>query len=208
MLVVHHLNNSRSQRVLWLLEELELDYEIERYERDAETNLAPQALFDVHPLGKSPVLSDGDRTVIESGAILDYLVRVHGGGRLAPKSGSDDHEKYLQWMHYAEGSAMLPLMLKLYTSRLPDGGAALAPRITAELDNHLGFMNRALGSTDWFVGGQFSAADVQLSFIPQVARLLYSLEAFPNLTAFLERIHARPAYKKAIERGGPYAYGS
>ena len=208
MLVVHHLNNSRSQRVLWLLEELGLEYEVERYQRDAETNLAPQALLDLHPLGKSPVLTDGERTVIESGAIIDYIVRVHGGGRLAPKPGSDDHEMYLQWLHYAEGSAMLPLMLKLYTSRLPDGGKALSDRITAELDNHLGYMNRALEGRDGFVGGRFSAADIQLSFVPQVARMLYTLEPFPNLAAFLERIHARPAYQKAIERGGAYAYGS
>jgi glutathione S-transferase len=207
MLTVHHLNNSRSQRVLWLLEELGLDYEIKRYQRDATTNLAPPELLAVHPLGKSPVLTDGERTVHESGAIIDYIVRRHGNGRLAPAPGSDEHEQYLQWLHYAEGSAMLPLMLKLYTMRLPDRGEALAPRITSELDNHLGYMDRALGGTDWFVGGTFSAADVQLSFVPQIARVLYKLDAFTNLAAFLDRIHARPAYRRAIERGGAYAYG-
>ncbi|MFU8817465.1 MAG: glutathione S-transferase family protein [Pseudomonadales bacterium] len=208
MLTVHHLNNSRSQRVLWLLEELELDYQIKRYQRDPTTNLAPPELLDVHPLGKSPVLTDGERTIIESGAIIDYVVRRHGNGRLAPQPGSDEHEQYLQWLHYAEGSAMLPLMLKMYTGRLPDGGAALQPRITGELDNHLGYLDHALDGTDWFVGGEFSAADVQLSFVPQVARMLYTLEPFPNLTSFLERIHARPAYRRALERGGAYAFGS
>ncbi|HEX7037462.1 MAG TPA: glutathione S-transferase [Pseudomonadales bacterium] len=207
MLTVHHLNNSRSQRVLWLLEELGVDYRIERYQRDAETNLAPPELKKVHPLGKSPVITDGERTVIESGAILDYIVRRHGGGRLAPAPGSDEHEQYLQWLHYAEGSAMLPVMLKLYASRLPDGGAALQPRITGELDNHLGYMNEALDGVDWFVGNTFSAADVQLSFVPQVARMLYTLEPFPNLARFLERAEARPAYKRALERGGSY-FGS
>ncbi len=208
MLTVHHLNNSRSQRVLWLLEELGVGYELRRYQRDAETNLAPPELLAVHPLGKSPVITDGERTVIESGAIIDYIVRRHGGGRLAPTPGTDAHEEYLQWLHYAEGSAMLPIMLKLYSSRLPDGGEALQPRINGELDNHLGYMNKALDGKQWFVGDEFSAADVQLSFVPQVAGLLYTLEPFGNLAAFLDRIHARPAYQRAIERGGPYAYGS
>lgn len=208
MLTVHHLNNSRSQRILWLLEELELDYDIKRHQRDATTNLAPPELLAVHPLGKSPVLTDGNRTIHESGAIIDYLVRRHGNGRLAPKPGTDAYEQYLQWLHYAEGSAMLPLMLKMYTGRLPDGGAALQPRITGELDTHLGYMNQALGSTGWFVGDSLTAADVQLSFVPQVARLLYTLDPFPNLSAFLERIHERPAYRRALERGGEYAFGS
>jgi glutathione S-transferase len=208
MLTVHHLNNSRSQRILWLLEELELDYTIKAYQRDAETSLAPPELLAVHPLGKSPVLTDGDQTVIESGAIIDYIVRRHGQGRLAPQPGTADHEAYLQWLHYAEGSAMLPLMLKMYTSRLPDGGAALQPRITSELDTHLGYLNNALSTSGWFVGQHFSAADVQLSFVPQVARLLYTLEPFPHLQDFLDRIHARPAYRRALDRGGEYAFGS
>lgn len=208
MLTVHHLNNSRSQRVLWLLEELELDYRLECYQRDAETSLAPPALLAVHPLGKSPVLTDGEETIIESGAIIDYLVRRHGGGRLAPEPGTTEHEQYLQWLHYSEGSAMLPLMLKMYTARLADGGAALQPRIDSELDNHLGYMNTALSGADWFVGNRFSAADVQLSFVPQVARLLYTLEPFPALQGFLDRIHARPAYRRALDRGGEYAFGS
>ncbi|HEY7776805.1 MAG TPA: glutathione S-transferase [Kineobactrum sp.] len=207
MLVVHHLNNSRSQRVLWLLEELELPYEIKRYQRDAETSLAPPELEAVHPLGKSPVLGDGTRTVIESGAIIDYVLRHHGAGRLLPTTGSDEHEDYLQWLHYAEGSAMLPLMLKMYTARLPDAGAALQPRITDELNLHLGYLNQALEGVDWFVGNTFSGADIQLSFVAEIAPLLHTLEPFPNLAAFRDRIHARPAYKLALARGGEYAFG-
>jgi glutathione S-transferase len=208
MLTVHHLNNSRSQRVLWLLEELGLEYQIANYQRDADTNLAPPELLAVHPLGKSPVLTDGDNTVIESGAIIDYIVRRHGDGRLAPEPGTGAYEAYLQWMHYSEGSAMLPLMLKMYVGRLPDGGEALQPRINSELDNHLGYMNQALEGAEWFVENTFSAADIQLSFVPQVASMLYGLDKFPNLAAFLDRIHARDAYKRAIEKGGRYDFGS
>ena len=208
MLTVHHLENSRSQRVLWLLEELGVEYDVRNYQRDSETNLAPPELLEIHPLGKSPVITDGQFTIIESGAIIDYIVRHYGEGRLAPVPGTSAYEDYLQWMHYAEGSAMLPLMLKMYTGRLPDGGAALQPRIHSELDNHLGFMNRALETSDWFVDNEFSAADIQLSFVPQVGKLLYGLDSFPELEAFLSRIHARPAYQRALERGGPYAFGS
>jgi len=208
MIEVHHLNNSRSQRVLWLLEELGLPYEIEHYQRDATTNLAPESLKKIHPLGKSPVLRDGDAVVIESGAILEYLVRKHGQGRLAPAESSPDWPRYLQLMHYAEGSAMLPVMLRLYTSRLGDAAAPLAPRIASELDNHLGFLDSELSGRDWFVGDQLSAADVQLSFVIQAGRMLHGLDKFPNLARFLDRIHARPAYRRALERGGPYAFGS
>ncbi len=208
MLTVHHLNNSRSQRVLWLLEELGVEYDIRNYERDKETNLAPPELLDIHPLGKSPVITDGEFTIIESGAIIDYIVRHYGAGRLAPVPGTPAYEDYLQWMHYAEGSATLPLMLKMYTGRLGEGGEPLQPRINSELDNHLGFMNHALDNQDWFVANEFSAADIQLSFVPQIGKLLYGLDNFPNLNAFLERIHARDAYRRAIARGGPYAFGN
>ncbi len=207
MLTVHHLNNSRSQRILWLLEELELDYALKGYQRDATTNLAPPELAAVHPLGKSPVITDGDTSVIESGAIIDYVLRKHGGGRLLPTPGTIEHEQYLQWLHYAEGSAMLPLMLRMYTGRLPDGGAALQPRIDDELNRHLGYMNAALEGGDWFVGNSFSGADIQLSFVVEIAPLLHSLEAFPNLAAFRERIHARPAYQRALVKGGRYDFG-
>ena len=207
MLQVHHLNNSRSQRVLWLLEELALPYEIVRYQRDAQTNLAPESLKKIHPLGKSPVLTDGDRVVIESGAILEYVVRRHGQGRLAPPESSPDWPRYLQLMHYAEGSAMLPVMLKLYTSRLGDAGKPLEPRIHSEIDNHFGWLDGLLAHSPWFVGQEFSAADIQLSFPIQAARMLYGLQKFPNLAGFLERAQARPAYRRALERGGPYAFG-
>jgi glutathione S-transferase len=207
MLKVHHLNNSRSQRVLWLLEELALPYEIVPYQRDAQTNLAPESLKKIHPLGKSPVLEDGGQVVIESGAILEYVVRRHGKGQLAPPESSPEWPRYLQLMHYAEGSAMLPVMLKLYTSRLGDAGAPLAPRIQSEIDNHFGWLDGLLASSPWFVGQAFSAADIQLSFPIQAARLLHSLQKFSNLAAFLERAQARPAYQRALERGGPYAFG-
>lgn len=208
MIQVHHLNNSRSQRILWLLEELGLDYEIVAHQRDPETNLAPDSLLAVHPLGKSPVLVDGDQTLIESGAIVEYLVRRYGKGRLAPAESSPDWPRYQQWMHYSEGSAMLPLMLRLYVGRLGEAGAPLAPRIQSEIETHMGFLDAALDGREYFLGSELSAADVQLSFAVQAARMLHGLDAFPNLAAFLERIHARPAYRRALERGGPYAFGS
>ncbi len=207
MIQVHHLNNSRSQRVLWLLEELGLDYELVKHQRDPETNLAPPSLEKVHPLGKSPVIVADGQVVIESGAILEYLVRRHGRGRLAPAEASPDWPRYVQLMHYAEGSAMLPLMLSLYAGRLGDAGAPLRPRIEAESARHMGFLEGELDGRDWFVGGDLSAADVNLSFPIQVTRMLHGLAPYPNLARFLERVAARPAYQRALERGGPYALG-
>ena len=207
MLTVHHLNNSRSQRILWLLEELELAYDLKCYQRDADTNLAPPELEAVHPLGKSPVLTDGANTIIESGAIIDYVLRRHGSGRLMPAPGSSEHEQYLQWLHYAEGSAMLPLMLRMYTGRLPDGGAALQPRIDDELNRHLGYLDSSLEGVDWFVGNTFSGADVQLSFVVEIAPLLHPTGSFPNLAAMRERFQARPAYQRALKKGGQYDFG-
>ena len=203
MLVVHHLNDSRSQRVLWLLEELELPYELVPHARDATTRLAPPALAQVHPLGKSPVLQDDGRTVIESGAIIDYLVRRHGSGRLQPDPASADYDNYQQWLHYAEGSAMLPLMLKLYVGRLGEAGAPLAPRINSELANHLGFVNQSLDGKDWLVANQFSAADVQMSFVGEAARGLRA--SYPAIDAWVRRFQQRPAYQRALQRGGPYS---
>jgi len=205
---VHHLNNSRSQRVLWLLEELELPYAVVRWQRDPQTNLAPEGLRKIHPLGKSPVIRDGDEVVIESGAILEYLVRRHGGGRLAPADSSPDYVRYLQLMHYAEGSAMLPVMLLLYAGRLGDASAPLRPRITGEIENHFGFLETTLGDREFFVGNGLTAADVQLSFVLQAGRMLYGLDKFPGLARFLDRVQARPAYRRALEKGGPYAFGS
>lgn len=203
MLTVHHLNDSRSQRVLWLLEELELPYEIKRYQRDAVTRLAPPELKAVHPLGKSPVLGDGGRVIIESGAIVDYVIRRHGGGRLQPAADSPAYDQYQQWLHYAEGSAMLPLMLKLYVGRLGDAGAPLSPRIDSEIANHIGFVNQSLSAGPWLMGESFSGADIQMSFVGEALRAGRS--AFPNIDAWVRRFQARPAYRRALERGGPYA---
>jgi glutathione S-transferase len=208
MIELHHLNNSRSQQILWLLEELELPYELVKYQRNPQTNLAPDELKKVHVLGKSPVIVDDGRVVIESGAIIEYIVRRHGKGRLAPAESSEDWPRYLQLMHYGEGSAMLPVMLKLYTARLGDAGKPLEPRITSEIENHFGFLESELGAQPYFMGKELSAADVHLSFPIQTAKLLHGLAGFPKLAGFLDRVHARPAYRRAIERGGAYAFGS
>ena len=203
MITVHHLNESRSQRVLWLLEELGVPYEIKFYARDATTRLAPPELMTVHPLGKSPVLEDGGQTIIESGAIVDYLIRHHGKGRLQPAVGTTDFEVYNQWLHYAEGSAMLPLLLKLYVSRLGEAGAPLQPRIDSELANHLGYVNASLADREWLVGGELSGADIQMSFVGEAARGLRA--GYPHLDAWVKRFQQRPAYRRALERGGPYS---
>ena len=206
---VHHLNNSRSQRILWLLEELGLDYDIVRYQRDPVTRLAPPGLKAVHPLGKAPVIRDGGLVVAESGAIVEYLVGRYGNGRLAPPRdfGSPDYVSYLHWLHFAEGSAMLPLLLKLYVSRLKEAGAPLSPRIESELKNHFDYMSAALGDRDYFVSNTFSAADIQLSFVLDAGGARGPLANYPNLARLAERLRSRPAYQRAIERGGPYEVG-
>ena len=203
MITVHHLNESRSQRILWLLEELAIPYDIKHYTRDAVTRLAPPELKAVHPLGKSPVLTDNGQTLIESGAIVDYLLRRHGKGYLRPATASADFESYNQWLHYAVGSAMLPLLLKLYVGRLGDAGAPLAPRINSEIANHLGYVNQALEGREWLVGDSLTGADIQMSFVGEAARGLRS--EYPNMDAWVKRFQARPAYRKALERGGPYS---
>ena len=208
MLVVHHLNDSRSQRVLWLLEELGVPYDIQHYQRDATTRLAPPELKAVHPLGKSPVLTDGTQTVIESGAIVDYLIRRHGGGRLRPDPGSPEHDAYQQWLHYAEGSAMLPLMLHLYVSRLGAAGAPLHPRIEGEIANHLGYVDRSLAGRDFLVGDALTGADVQMSFVGEVAGAYGKRGAYPELDRWIRALQARPAYRAALERGGAYRFAS
>jgi glutathione S-transferase len=204
MIVVHHLNDSRSDRILWLLEELGLQYEITTYQRDATTRFAPPALKAVHPLGKSPVITEGDRTIAESGAIIDYVIRRHGGGRLQPDPASPLYDEYVYWLHYAEGSATLPLLLLMYTM-LMGGGAAppLQRRIEEEIANHLGHLERALAGREFIVGGDFSGADVQITFVAEMATLLGQIGPYPNLRAYLTRMHTRPAYRRAIERGGP-----
>ncbi|KWK21789.1 glutathione S-transferase [Burkholderia stagnalis] len=219
MLTVHHLNNSRSQRVLWLLEELGVPYEIVRYARDPKTMLAPPALRAIHPLGKSPVVTDDGRTFAESGAIVDYLVERYGAGRLAPPPGTPERLDYTYWLHYAEGSAMPPLLLKLVALRIanapmPFFARPIARKIAATLQSsfidpqialHLGYLDDTLRRTGWFVGDSFSAADIQMSFPLEAATARGSGSAHPAIARFLDTIHARPAYQRALERGGPYA---
>ena len=207
MIVVHHLNESRSQRILWLLEELGLDYEIKPYQRDAATRLAPPELKAVHPLGKSPVITDGDRTIHESGAIIDYIIRRHGNGRLQPAPDSPAYDEYQSWLHYAEGSAMLPLMLFMYVMRLGDAGAPLHPRIESEIANHLGYIDQSLSGRTFLLGEDLTGADIQMSFVPEVTKAFGKLPAYPNMAAWIERLHGRPAWQKALEKGGPYALG-
>ncbi|EIK97185.1 glutathione S-transferase [Pseudomonas sp. M47T1] len=206
MITVHHLNNSRSQRILWLLEELGLPYQIKRYQRDPKTNLAPPELKAINPLGKSPVIEDGPHTLIESGAIIDYLIRRHGDGRLQPDPASATFDEYVQWLHFAEGSAMLPLMLNLYVGRLGDAGAPLHPRIESEVANYLGYLDNALGLTPYLVGEELTGADIQMSFIGEIAKAQGKLPSYPNLAAWVQRFQARPAYRKAVEQGGEYAF--
>jgi len=207
MLTVHHLNESRSQRVVWLLEELGVPYELKTYARDATTRLAPPELKAVHPLGKSPVITDGGRTVIETGAIIDYIIRHHGGGRMQPAAETADYDLYQQWLHYGEGSAMLPLMLNMYVGRLKEAGAPLHPRIESEIANHLTFVDGALKGREFFVGGGLTGADVQMSFVAEVARAQGKLASYPDFNAWLDRMHARPAWAAALEKTGPYALG-
>jgi glutathione S-transferase len=218
VIVVHHLNNSRSQRVLWLLEELALPYEIRHYERDAN-GLAPKSLEAVHPLGKSPVITDDGLTIAESGAILEYLVERHGGGRMAPRPGTPERLRYTYWMHYAEGSAMPPLLMKLVFDRVGNGPMPffvkpIAKGIAAKVNRvflgpqirrHLDFMESSLKESPWFAGETFSAADIQMSFPVEAAQARAGLDARrPRLMDWLTRIRARPAYRRALERGGPY----
>lgn len=220
MIVVHHLNNSRSQRVLWLLEELDVPYEVKRYERDAKTMLAPPELRAVHPLGKSPVITDGGRTIAETGAIIEYLVGVYGGGRLVPKPGSDDHLRYTYWLHFAEGSAMPPLVMTLVfgalSSRVPFFIRPVAKLVSdnvqkgflrPNIDAQLALLEAELSHSAWFAGDDFTAADVMMSFpIETGATRGDGLGDRPKLKAWLMRIHARPAYQAALNRGGAYAY--
>jgi glutathione S-transferase len=206
MLTLHHLNDSRSQRIVWLLEELEVPYEMKRYQRDVRSRLAPPELAAIHPLGKSPVLSDGDLKIAESGAIVDYLIRKYGGGKMMPAMGAPDYEAYNEWLHYAEGSAMLPLMLHLYVSRLKEAGSPLHPRIESEIANHLGYVDGALKGREFFVGQSLTGADIQMSFVGEMADVFEKLGPYSNLRAWLARMHARPAFQRSIEKGGAYRF--
>ncbi|WP_050467260.1 glutathione S-transferase [Herbaspirillum chlorophenolicum] len=218
MITVHHLNNSRSQRVLWLLEELGLEYEVKFYQRNPKTMLAPKELLAVHPLGKSPVITDGELTIAESGAIVEYLLERYDQGRLLPAAGTPERLRYRYWLHYAEGSAMPLLLLQLIFSRLPKAVPALIrpvasmiaggfrkQMIAPQLGRHLHFMEAELGKAEWFAGAAFSGADIQMSFPVEGLRARGGLDGrYPNLLKYLEAIHARPAYQRALERGGPY----
>jgi glutathione S-transferase len=220
MITVHHLNNSRSQRVLWLLEELELPYEIKFYARDKDTMLAPPELFKIHPLGKSPVITDEDKTIAESGAIVDYIVSTYGNGRLIPPEGTPERLRYTYWLHYAEGSAMTPLLLKLVFGVLPErapwfvkpivkgiSNTAQTSFIDPQLKLHTNYWESELEKTAWFAGNDFTAADIQMSFPLEAASSRTDIESgLPKVKGFLETIHARPAYRRALEKGGPYAY--
>ena len=221
MIIVHHLNNSRSQRVLWLLEELEIPYEVKRYQRDPVTILAPPELRAVHPLGKSPVITDGDVTVAESGAIVEYLVTRYGKGRLIPPEGSPERLRYTYWLHYAEGSAMPPLLLKLIFDKIEQAPMPFFVKpiakgisakvkgafITPQLKTHFDFMEGELMKAPWFAGQDFTAADIQMSFPVEAAAQRGPVDASrPTLMDFLKRIHARPAYSRALATGGTYDY--
>ena len=223
MIVVHHLNNSRSQRVLWLLEELGVPYEIKRYQRDAKTMLAPPELSAIHPLGKSPVLTDGSLTLAESGAIVEYLVEMYGNAdscaTLSPEHGTPEYLRYRYWLHYAEGSMMPPLLLKLVFDKIEKSpmpffvkpiakaisGKAKSSFIMPRINMHLDYLEDELGKSAWFVGDEFTAADVQLSFPIEASAARGGLDSSrPRLMDYLQRIHARPAYQRAVERGGEY----
>jgi glutathione S-transferase len=217
VITVHHLNNSRSQRILWLLEELACEYRIEKYQRDPATLLAPPALKRIHPLGKSPVLTDGSHTLAESGAIIEYLIDTYGNGRLRPPPGTPERLRYTYWMHYAEGSAMPPLLMKLVFVRLPRGAPALvrplaraiAARaqksfIDPQLRTHSDYWESELGKSAWFAGDEFTAADVQMSFPLEAAAARAGFPLGAQVNGFLERIHARPAWQRALAAGGEY----
>jgi glutathione S-transferase len=220
MLTVHHLNNSRSQRVLWLLEELEQPYEIVRYQRQPDMR-APAGLRAIHPLGKAPILVDDGKVVAESGAIVEYLTETYGDGRLIPRPNTPERLRYTYWLHYAEGSAMPPLLLKLLFTLMPRrapallrplvrkvSSQALMSLVNPQLKQHMAFWEEELSRTTWFAGDEFSAADIQMSFPLEAAAARAGLEqGHPRAMAFLDRIHARPAYKRALEKGGPYELG-
>jgi glutathione S-transferase len=219
MIVVHHLNNSRSQRVLWLLEELGVPYEVKRYQRDAQTMLAPPELLAVHPLGKSPVVTDGDKTLAETGAIVEYLVETYGQGRLVPAAGTPERLRWTYWLHYAEGSAMTPLLLKLVFTALPARAPGLLKGLVKtiaakaqsgfvdpQLKSHIDYWEAELAKAEWFAGPDFTAADIMMSFPLEAGAARAGAASRPHVKAFLDRIHARPAYRQALERGGPYDY--
>jgi len=207
MLTVHHLNNSRSQRILWLLEELGVDYEIRRYERDAKTNRAPAELKTIHPLGKSPVITDGDNTIAETGAIVEYLLENYGNGKFVPEKGTHDFETYRHFLHYAEGSAMLPFLLALYTGYLGEAAAPLTPIIMAEIKAQLDYMEYRLIRSEYIAGDELTGADFMIIFPLEAAKARGRLLGYEACHDYVNKIHQRPAYLAALEKGGDYAFG-
>lgn len=209
MIIVHHLEESRSQRVLWLLEELGLVYEVKRYDRNAQTRLAPPELKAIHALGKSPILERDGKIYAESGAILEYFAETERGGELSVRLGEPKRAEYLYWLHFAEGSAMLPLLLKLYVGLIGEAGAPLmAARIEPEIDSHLSHANAALGDSNFFVDNRFTAADIQMCFVLDIAAIRGNIERYPNLARARRAHQARPGYQRALEKGGPYKLGA
>lgn len=219
MITVHHLENSRSQRVLWLLEELGVPYEVKRYERDKQTMLAPPELRAVHPLGKSPVITDGDATIAETGAIVEYLIETYGKGRLIPKAGAPERLAYRYWLHFAEGSAMTPLLLKLYFGAIPGRAPALMRPVAKALMQkatqaiadpriamHLRYWDDHLSKSEWFAGPEMTGADIMMIFPLEASKARADIAPYGYVKAFLERVHAREAYGRALERGGPYSF--
>jgi glutathione S-transferase len=206
MITVHHLNESRSQRILWLLEELEVPYEIKFYWRDPHTKMAPPELRQVHPLGKSPIVTDEGRAIAESGAIIDYIIRHHGGGRLQPDPSSSAYDDYVYWLHYAEGSASLPFVIDPIAKSFGKMATPLQRRVNHELDLNLRFIDHCLGGTEYLLGSELTAADIQMSFVGELAVTFMDASAYTNLDAWVARFQARPAYQAALERGGYYPY--
>jgi len=218
MITVHHLENSRSQRILWLLEELEIEYEIKQYRRDVKTRLAPPELLAVHPLGKSPVITDGDIVVAESGAIVEYVLTNHGDGRLLPKIGSPEHRRYQYWVHYAEGTFMPYMIMSLIFNTIEDKSPLIVKPIAKgisgkvkkdflqpNITRNLNFMEQTLGEHEWFAGDEMSGADILMSFPVEAAAVRTDLSGkYPLLQSFLDRVRSRPAWQRALDKGGPY----
>lgn len=207
MLTVHHLDNSRSQRVLWLLEELTLPYEISHYKRDPKTRRAPPALKSVHPLGRAPIITDGEKTIVETGAIIEYILRNYGQGQLVPEIGTPQYDLYIQFLHYAEGSVMFPMLLSLYAGFLGEASAPLQPVIMSEMKVHFDYIEYHLIGHEYFAGDSFSGADIQMLFPLELAKKHGRLKGYESCISFVDRMQARPAYLAALERGGHYDYG-
>jgi glutathione S-transferase len=206
MIIVHHLDDSRSQRILWLLEELGLPYEIRRHKRDPETRLAPPELKQIHALGKSPVIEDGGKIIAESGAIIDYVLRHYGNARLAPAPSDPNYDDYVHWMHYAEGSGMPALIIRINVARVGEAAAPALPRLDGEIALQLGYLDAALKGHSYILGEAFSAADIQLSFIGELAGARFGINNYPDIKTWVQRFQARPAYQAALAKGGVYSF--